>query len=311
MSKSKDKRVAFAAAVVRGCIRLLGRQPLKVHYVWSKGISWFLRKVVHYREEVVYINLGWAFPEKSYREIKDIAKAYYDHMADIIVEAVWFGGSSPERLHRQRLVEIANIDVLHGLMDSGRSVVVLDSHCGNWELLGGYQQYVYGEAQRPVSKDSFFVVYKELSNKVFDRVFHDNRKNPVPDYKGLVESKGLLRHFLSHRNDRFIYLVNNDQYPKQAGVDVGTFLNQQTTALAATASMAHKLGMAVVFMRMDNDRKGHYTISFETIAEDASRMDPVDITREYMRRLEAEIRENPANWLWSHMRWKNKTKRNI
>jgi len=310
MSKIKDMMVAGTAAFVRGLMWLLGQQPLKVHYFWAKGISWFFRKVLHYRETVVYTNLGWAFPEKSYKEIEQIAKAYYDHIADIIVEAIWFGGSSPKRLHKQRIMEITNVDLLHEMMEPGRSVVVLDSHCGNWELMGGFQSYVYNDAKYPVGLDQFYVVYKALTNKVFDRVFYNNRKSPVPEFKGIIESTGLLRFFLKHKEDRFVYLINNDQYPKQAGVNIGSFLNQETTALVGTATMAHKLGMAVVFMRMDNDRKGHYTITLEPIVADASQMDPVEITKEYMKHLEAEIREYPANWLWSHKRWKNKNKRN-
>jgi len=285
---------------------LFGQQPLKVHYGWSKVIAWLMGSVMGYRKEVIYTNLAWAFPEKSYAEIKQIAKQYYLRVADIIVEAIWFGGSSAERLRKQGIVRYENIDCLGEFKKAGKSVIILDSHCGNWELMGGFLNYDTGGAPFPIGRDEFYVVYKELTNKVFDKVFYSNRIHPLPGFKGIVESKGLLRHILAHRGQSSFYLINNDQYPGKRGIDVGTFLNQHTTAQGATATMANKLGLGVVFMKMQIESRGHYVISFETIAEDASLMDPAEITKRYMQCLEAQILELPYNWLWSHKRWKNK-----
>lgn len=174
--------------------------------------------------------------------------------------------------------------------------------------MGGFMNYDSPEAPMPIARDELFVVYKELTNKVFDKVFYNNRINPVPGFKGVIESKGLLRHILAHRNQPTYYLINNDQYPGKRGVDVGMFLNQPTTAQGATETLANKLGLGVVFMKMQIESRGHYVITFEPICEDASLMDPEEITREYMKHLEAQILEVPYNWLWSHKRWKNKNK---
>ena len=292
--------------ILRALMWLPSKQPLKVHYFWAGLIRWTLRDVLHYRQAVIYTNLGRSFPDKSYNDIRAIADRYYAHMAEMIVEAIWFGGCrNYDRLERQRIVEIANPEVLQRAYDNSPSVMVFDSHCGNWELLGGIGSYNFTDRPCPVNVDSTKVVYKALSSKAWEYAMHENRRAPVPHYDGLVEASGLLRYMLSRRGEKNIYLVNNDQYPSRAACDVGTFLHQPTTGFVGSSEMAHRLGMSVLFMRMDNDRRGHYTISFEPLCDDASTMSPEAITRLYYDHLEAAITGCPYNWLWSHKRWKN------
>ena len=103
----------------------------------------------------------------------------------------------------------------------------------------------------------------------------------------------------------YIYLVNNDQFPRESSCEVGTFLNQPTTGFVGAATLASRLKLSVLYMGMVNDRRGHYSIRFERICDDASLMTPEEITRRYYDLLEKDIKETPHNWLWSHKRWKN------
>lgn len=292
------------AKLCRGFIWLLGKQPLKAHYFWARIISWFLQKILHYRQDVICTNLAWAFPEKKYKELKKIEKRFYDHLSEIMVEFFWFGASSARRIACSSIAEIENPQQLSELQSRGKAVMILNSHCGNWEITGGLPYFSSPNCSNPINKDNIYVVYKKLSSEVADKIFYSNRCYPVSGYKGCVESADLPRAIVRHKNDPCFFLVNNDQFAWHACVDVGTFLNKQTKAFVATAQIAHKLGLPVVFMKMDNDRTGHYVITFQTITEDASLMSAEDITKKYMSLLEAQIVENPANWLWSHKRWK-------
>ena len=74
--------------------------------------------------------------------------------------------------------------------------------------------------------------------------------------------------------------------------------------MLGSAGLAHKLGMSVLYLRMVPVSKGHYELTFVPICENASDMEPEAIMRKYLDLLEADIRETPYNWLWSHKRWK-------
>jgi KDO2-lipid IV(A) lauroyltransferase len=55
---------------------------------------------------------------------------------------------------------------------------------------------------------------------------------------------------------------------------------------------------------MQRVKRGHYDLTFIPICDDASQTTPEDLLRKYYDLLQEEINETPANWLWSHKRWK-------
>ena len=57
-------------------------------------------------------------------------------------------------------------------------------------------------------------------------------------------------------------------------------------------------------MKMKRLERGRYEITFIPICEDASRLQPEEVLRKYYDLLQDELNETPANWLWSHKRWK-------
>src|SRR4051812_39232190 len=62
--------------------------PFRVLYIISDGLYFFLYYVVKYRKEVVSSNLLIAFPEKTEKERKQIAKQFYKNFGDQIVETI-------------------------------------------------------------------------------------------------------------------------------------------------------------------------------------------------------------------------------
>lgn len=292
--------------ILLGLIRFLSLFPLKFHYFMAGCLPWIMNNVIHYRRDVVMTNLARSFPEKKYRELSSIADEFYRHFAEIIAEAIWFGGSDYRRLHESEICRYTNAEVLREAYLNSPSVTVLSSHCGNWELLGGLWTYNYDEnVVLPGTEHNVKVVYKKLNNPVWDEVMKRNRCAPIKGYRGEIESSNILRYVLNHRDDRFIYIYPTDQYPYAGAYDIGTFLNQKTYAMLGGAKVAHKTGMSVLYMKMKRVSKGHYEITFIPICENASEKTPEWIVRRFYDLLEEEIRQTPSNYLWTHKRWKH------
>ena len=287
----------------------LSKLPLRVHYVLARGLAWLAGTLVRYRKSDVLINLSRAFPEKSYKEIKALCKEFYRHFADIFAEAVWFGGCrNPERLRRARIMEVVHPEVLDSYRREEKSIMVMYSHCGNWELYGGIENY-FPKGGCPLTEQDFCVVYKKMSSAAWDAFFRDNRFAPLHDRKhfpGYLESKGVVRHILEHRNDKICYNINTDQRPYYKGSDSieVNFMGQRCRTMSASAALARKFAMPVFFLRMDIASRGHYRLEYVPICADASALSVQEIMDKYYALLEAEIREQPANYLWSHRRWK-------
>ena len=288
---------------------LLSKLPLSLLYRVGDFFSWVAGKVIHYRSPVVWINISRSFPDKKYKELKTIYKDFYRHLGELIAEFIWFGGSTFKKLRKQEIVKITKSQLLADIRDKAPSVTLLSTHCGNWELMGGLPGYdSHDGASFAVSERDIYVVYKKLSSEVSDRGFALNRIAPleIVGTECEVESKNILRFSIANKDRKCLYIYPADQAPyKGTGKHpIGEFMHQPTNAMIGSMGLACKLSHAVVYMGMKRLERGRYEVSFTPICEDASQMTPEEILRKYYDLLEQELNETPANWLWSHKRWK-------
>ena len=293
----------------RGILLAFSKAPLKVHYLFAGVFTWFIKRVMKYRADVILVNLAKSFPEKKYWDLRKIWNEYYDHLGEIIAEAIWFSGSSYSRLRKSGIVKIVNPEVVSEAYDNSPSVTILSTHCGNWEILGGLLGYESLSGKKfSFGEKDITVVYKKLSNDISDRVFALNRIAPLEEVgtECEVESMNILRYAIRNKGEKRVYIYPTDQSPyRQASAHpIGIFMNQETNAMLGSAILASKLSHAVVYMKMKRVRKGYYEMSFIPICSDASKLKADDIMRKYYDLLEEEIKETPCNWLWSHKRWK-------
>jgi KDO2-lipid IV(A) lauroyltransferase len=107
--------------------------PLRVLYVFSDIIFFFLYHFPSYRRNVVAANLKNSFPEKPDDELRIIEKRFYRHLSDLFIETLKLTHLSNKELTRR--FTISNPEVLEKLFNSGRDLVVVHSHYNNWEWL--------------------------------------------------------------------------------------------------------------------------------------------------------------------------------
>ena len=299
----------FGTWLLRGMLRLLSKLPLRVHYALGGAVAWLARDVFRYRRKVVDRNLALCFPDKTEKERRAVRRGFYRHFGELIAETVWFGGCrNPERLRRRRLVEIEDPGTVAELYDAAPGLVVLCSHCGNWELLGGIASYNYTDSPLPFTEQNFCVVYLKQSSRAWDAVLRENRLAPLQDpghFEGYIEAQDILRYALRHRDGKKVYNFITDQrpYTVSRGLAEVDFLGQRTYTMTGAAALARKLGLAVAYLSMRPDRRGHYLLRYSPICQDASQMDPQQLMQQYYRLLEEDIRRQPENYLWTHRRF--------
>ena len=306
-----ENKKGIGTWLMEGLLYLSGRLPLGYHRWWARRIAHLMYGVIHYRTDVVMTNLARSFPEMSYDDIKDTAKHFYLHFANTITEMIWFGAckgkKGRKRLHDSHIVEITNPDELNRLYAGAKQLMILQSHTGNWELIGGIANYSYG-APLDITPDAFAVTYYKLRSKLWDRIMADNRTAPVQDqgFEGYVESNSVLRFALTHKDEKFGYSFITDQYPyiwerKYPEVD---FMNRRTITMTGAASLASKLGMAVAYLRFECREEGGYRMTVVPICDNAMGKDPVEIMGTYYKLLEQDLNAQPWNYLWTHKRWR-------
>lgn len=297
------------ADIIRGIIVLASKLPLKFHYFMGDILAWFIKNVLHYRSEVVWINIARSFPDKKYKELKKIYNDFYRHLGEVFAEAIWFGGATYKRLYDSGINVVMNQEEIDDYFLSTPSMTVLSTHCGNWELMGGFLGYRTSTGVKvAMEEENIQVVYKKLSNDVFDEVFKRNRAAAL-EIVGTsceIESSNILRQAMRNKDKRKVYIYPTDQAPyKKAGKHpIGEFLHQETNVMLGSVGIACKFSHSVMYMKMKRVERGHYETTLIPICRDASQMTPEDIMRKYYDLLEEEINETPHNWLWTHKRWK-------
>lgn len=299
------KRIGYF--ILKWLLRGLGALPLGFHQACGRALGFLAGRVFRYRRDVVMTNLARSFPDKKYTELKVICRDFYRHFGDILGEAVWFGGcTDPQRLKKAGIVRMTNPEELERLYNDTGSVFVLAAHTGNWELFGGYVSYA---DDFKVPENDVCVVYKKLSSEVWEPLMRDNRRAPIVDkehYEGLLESLGVMRYMVTHRSEHKVYNFITDQFPYRGStrIDVGDFMHQPTQSMDGGAKLAAKFGMSITYLSFLPESRGHYTMTFKTICEDASQMSPEDIMKKYYELLQQDLEAVPWNWLWTHKRWK-------
>lgn len=300
--------MGLGVKMMTGVLKLLALQPLKVQYFWSGLFYRIMKNIFRYRRDVTMINLARSFPDKKYGELSEIASRSYSHLADLITESIWFAGSGNlKRLHDSHIFEISNPDLLNEFFENTKSVVILNSHRGNWEFTGGMFQYFYGIDPVFGEKD-LSVVYKKMKSPFWDKIFAANRCSPVQDKSAdcYLESSGIMRYVITNKLKRKIYVFPTDQYPysNSAPHKVNDFMHQPTSSMTGGAAIARKFGFSVLYMSTDIVSRGHYSVTFKEICRDASSMTVEEVMDRYYKMLEEDIDRQPWNYLWTHKRWK-------
>lgn len=276
--------------------------------MFVRFLAWLLSDVIRYRRSVVTVNLSRCFPQKSYEEIEQISKRFYLHFATIFKEMLWYGRCRGEKgrkkLRESGIIRFTNPEVYNRLAAGAKQVMLLQSHCGNWELIGGLDQY---EPSLDMSPDRFVIAYLRIHNKWVNRFMTYNRLAPVSDldYKGYVESSDILRFIIRNKDKPYCYAFNTDQYPYGFNHNVRVrFMHQDTVTITAGAVLAQKMDMAVAFLSIKCREEGGYDMRVIPICEHAAGEDPLAIMQKYYQLLEEDLENQPWNYLWTHKRWK-------
>jgi len=293
-----------------GLMRLLALQPLRVHYFWGKMFAWLLSGPLHYRRDVATVNIARSFPEKRYKELKQITADFYGHFGRLLAETFWFAGAwDRKRLHDSHVCEVENPELLDSLFSGTPGVMLLNSHLGNWEISGGLLQYIYPADRVSFTEKDVTVVYKQLANKFWDRVIGINRCAAIERENWdscYVESKHIMRYVVEHKGVPHIYVFPTDQCPYSyaSSHTVDNFMHQPTKTMTGAAALAHKYGMSVCYLAIREKEGFGYSFRFREICRDASLMTPEEIMNKFYRMLEEDISEQPQNYMWTHKRWK-------
>lgn len=267
--------------------------PFSVLYVLSDALAFLLYKIIGYRRTVILDNLQRAFPEKSASEIRQITRATYRNLTDVTLETLKSFTAPYAEIERR--VGCLNPELVNQYLGQGESIILTGSHLGNWE---------YSGLALPMQlQGATVLVYKPLTNKTMDAFLNRARRRTG---SSTVAMDNLFKAMRKSVPSAFVLLSDQSPSSRKSAHWV-EFFGQETASLPGADVLGRKFEMPVLYYQVRRtERRGFYEIEFSEICTDPSAAAEMDITRSYTRRLEADIRQQPEQWLWSHKRWKMK-----
>jgi len=272
--------------------------PMEGLYRLSDILYWVVYRFGAYRKTVVIENLRKSFPEKSYAEILLIASHFYRHFCDLIVESIkGFSISKNEILER---VRVSNPEILEKYFKQGRSVIIAGGHYNNWEWMAMAIAPQIGHL--PVG------IYTRLSNVFFEEKMKASRERFGLKMLEKKDVPAFFREENEHptrpKTATFFGIDQSPGDPRKA--HWLKFLNQDTGVQFGAEKYAKDYNQPVLFGVIRKTTRGMYTFEVHEVSPDPKSEGPGAIIEKITALIEAEIRQDPRYWLWTHRRWKHR-----
>ncbi len=272
---------------------LVGLLPFFILYLLSDFVAFLLRYVARYRKEIMYDNLKGTFPQMSSNDLDRLVGRVYRNLSDILLEGVKAFTITRCQVNRRHVIRNAHLlDPYHA---QGRSVIVVTGHYGNWEW-GAFS---------PSLQTPYMVVgfYKPLRNKWIDRHVRWSRSRFGTVLASIYDTS---KTFDENEGRPFLYLMAADQNPRnKEKAYQANFLGRNSYFLHGPEKHARLHHCVVMYVDIRRVKRGYYEMDLSVLAEHPDELPDGEITQRFAAKLESVIREEPANWLWSHKRWKS------
>jgi KDO2-lipid IV(A) lauroyltransferase len=270
---------------------------------WLLGLAdllaWLAYRVDRRHREVARDNLRQAFPEKNPAEIESLVYASYRHLLWVLVEMIRL----PRELHAHNAmsrVAFADPAILHRAerwLATGRPLVVITGHLGNWEALS-YAMGLLGYRGH--------VIARRLDNPFLDRYVKRLR---IRTGQALLDKNQDFEQIVSILESGGHIAALADQDAGARGEFV-RFFGRPASTFKSLALLSLRYEAPIIVLGAVRLAPGlHFRAYLEDEIEPRDYADHPHavhaITQRFTAALEAMVRRHPEQYFWLHRRWKH------
>ncbi|MGB7061737.1 MAG: lysophospholipid acyltransferase family protein [Candidatus Zixiibacteriota bacterium] len=303
MSKSGTRRIRkriknwFLYRLITSIISFLNSLPRNVAITVGGFLGQLAFLVIRDARRRTVANLSMAFGEEmNEKELTKLGSDVFQNVGKNVADAVRLKKMSWEDV--EKITEIEGLEHFDTTYKTGKGVIGVTGHIGNFELLAAYFS---------LRGYRMSVVGRELYDPRLDRLLLRNRESV--GLENIPSSAGVKPIMRALKAGRFLGVLADQDSSRVRGVFVN-FFGKPARTPAGPGLLSYKTGSPIIPMAILRKGQNRYKIVVKPRVElgfsGDREKDLINITQEYTRVLESIIREYPAQWLWMHDRWKSK-----
>lgn len=301
MSKERSHLADFAVyVVVRLVVCILSMLSFRLACRLAAGLAWLLYHVDRRHRLVAHDNLRHAFPDLDDRRRDEMVRAVYRHFCTLLIEIIHL----PRRMHPcnwRQLLELEGGPQIVDALLSGRPLLIVTGHLGNWEM-AGYALGLFGFTTNAIAR--------QLDNPYLDRFLRGFRERTG---QRVVNKNGDFDKIQAVLAQAGVLATLGDQDAGQRGLFVDFFGRPASTHKAvALLALEYNVPMLVTGTLRDaggrvEEQKYRVVVGDLIWPEEyQGRPDAVKaMTQRFTAALERLIRRSPEQYFWLHRRWKH------
>lgn len=276
-----------------GLLVIVAYLPRSLRLFFGALIGKLLYTFAKERRYIVSTNIKLCFPELNSSEQDKLIKDCFIENGRGLVDTVvgWF--RNPK--HFQKMLDLKNLDVLDAALAKGRGVILLGAHYTTLDF----------SANLVSLRINFGVTYRPHKNALFDAFMLRGRLKNTNGVFDRYDIRGIFRHL---KKNNIIWYAPDQDYGKDHAVYAPFF--GQTAATITAASRLAKFNKSPILLARHhrNDTTKNYEVEFYPFPEDYPGDDDVADATFMNQQLEKAIRISPAQYMWTHKRFKTQAK---
>jgi len=278
--------------LVYGFLYSISLLPFFILYGVSDVVFFLLYYIFGYRKKLVLYNLSIAFPERTEEERKVIARRFYKNLVDTFIESIKMLSMSTKEFEKRCSIDAK---ALNDLAAKGKNIQLHCGHQMNWE----YANWIFAKNL----SIPFIGIYQPIGSKAINRVFIQMRSRYNTRLVATTEFRNRIHTLFK---EQYMIGLVADQNTSSLGTAYWLYLfSKAVPFITGPDKGAIKNKTAVVFSSFVKVKRGYYHFETSVITENAEHCKEGELTILYRDFLEASIRRQPENYLWTHRRWRH------
>lgn len=262
----------------------------------AASLGRFAYAIDHRHRQRTLQNLARSFPDLDRDQIEDLARRSFEHLVELAVEVC----QTPRLIHADswyQRIENKNVAQTVELLNSGKPVLMVSGHLGNWEAMGsllsvmGYRvSAIARPIDNPLINDWLLGIRQRRGLRVITKW---NATEAIVD---VIKSGGLIG-FIA------------DQNAGDKGIFVPFFGRLASTYKSiGLLALTHEVPIVCGYVRrLEGFRYEMGTTDIIRPEDWVGRPDPLYyVTARYIRAIENMVRQFPEQYLWMHRRWRTR-----